>query len=261
MREVTRSSAAPPGARARRRWGLAGLVIVGGIVAAVMVGPSRGPPRGTAEAGGPAVPSADLTKLLAACVHPVRSSEPRDDDARRVRVEFGSCVAVARPGTFLTAAHVARPGGQPARVVVLVNGRELAATVARAVAGLDAVVLSVPDYDGPVLPRAANPPKPGDAVFVAGFPVKYAGTAVPRLLTTRGRVEDPRHPSPLPELQKDDVIRVRGATDLGGSGGAVVNPAGELLGVVVASRFVRNEATDVYAVPVTDLTHVLDDPP
>src|SRR5205085_659249 len=131
-----------------------------------------------------------------------------------VRVEYGSGVAVGRKGVVLTAAHVARPDGKDARVVVLVGDRELPVTVAPLKPGFDVAVLMVPDHDGSFLVLAGAAPKADAAVFVAGFPVKYAGVALPKLVVTNGRIDEPALPSPLKDLHGGMVIRVAGATDL-----------------------------------------------
>ncbi|MFO0825294.1 MAG: serine protease [Gemmataceae bacterium] len=251
----------PPRTDPRHRWRLGvavllALILLPGILV-LTTGHStpHGLPlnSGDGKNDNKASPSRELTERLKACVFPVHARNPDENDLKRVRVELGSCIAVGEKGTFLTAAHVVRGDPKTTRVVVLVGEKELPATVIRSEGGCDAAVLSVPDYDGAVLDLADAPPKRETPVFVAGFPVKFSGAAIPRLIITSGRIDELAVPSPLKELHKGDVIRIVGVSDVGGSGGAVVDPSGSLLGVVYTVRFVGNEVTHIHAIAASDL--------
>ncbi len=142
-------------------------------------------------------------------------------------------------------------------IVVLVGVRELPATVERTVAGCDAVLLRVAKHEGEGLPIAPGLPQLKQTVFIAGYPVKYAGTTFPKLLMTSGQMQEVAAATPIPELHTGKVFLVRGASDVGASGGALVNDKGELLGLVFAVRFRDDEGTHAFAIPLADLAPLL----
>jgi hypothetical protein len=192
---------------------------------------------------------------MSSYVYPVRTTFAIQGDKDHERVERGTAVAVATEGgvLFLTAAHVVSPQRDRKGVVVLLGGNEREARVLRSDNGLDAAVLQVPAYDGKGIPLAERPPAQGRPVFIFGFPVKYAGAAVPKLIATAGEVV--RTDYSYEEIKKP-VLQVKGSSHLGGSGGALVED-GKLSGLVFACRFVGDSATHVYAIPVSELTELL----
>lgn len=104
----------------------------------------RSPTKSRSSPADPAVVN-DRQKTLEETIFPVRAYSPVETGSDRVRVEYGSCIAVSRKGTFLTAAHVVDTRAKKSKVIVLVKGRELAATVSPTAPGSDVVVLNVPD--------------------------------------------------------------------------------------------------------------------
>ena len=190
-------------------------------------------------------------------VYPVRAVFASGDGTGKELVECGSCVAVTHRGgvVFITAAHVVEPRGRLKELSVLLDGNERGATVEKVESGLDAAVLRVPAYAGPGMRLAEHEARVHDRVFIFGYPLKYAGTALPRLIATGGRVVRNHHRH---EGIRQAVLQVAGGSHFGGSGGAVVDADGGLLGMVFAGQFVAGEATHVSAIPSAALKQLLD---
>src|SRR5262249_32981578 len=150
-----------------------------------------------------------------------RSAGDKDEDT----IQHGSCVAVkhGRGVVFLTAAHVVSPEEGRKKVSVLLDGNERGARIERIEKDLDAAVLTVPGYTDGGLDLADAQPEKGQAVFIFGFPVKYSGTAFPRMLTTGGHILELGHPYQGIGVP---VLKVRGGTHSGGSGGAITDADG-----------------------------------
>jgi hypothetical protein len=204
--------------------------------------------------GGHPTPPAALTERVEALILPVRGVV-RTDEGKDV-VRHGSCVAVNHKGgvVFLTAAHVISPEEGRKAVTVLVNGNERDARVEQSDSALDVAVLTVGGYEGKGIDLTDREPTTHAEAFIFGYPVKYAGTAFPRLIGSGGRLLE--HDFAY-EGRKDPVLRLGGGSHPGGSGGAVVDGEARLIGLVFAAQFVKGETTHVYAVPARRLTELL----
>ncbi|ATY15333.1 serine protease [Amycolatopsis sp. AA4] len=95
---------------------------------------------------------------------------------------------------------------------------------------VDIAVLAVPGLRAPVLPFAAQTAKAGDNAVVLGYPLDGPYTATPARV--RGRI-NLRGPDIYDaNTVQRDVFTVRGTVRSGNSGGPMITPDGDVIGVV-----------------------------
>ena len=233
-----------------RHLGLAGAVVAAAAVLGLLAFPSVDPP------GPPEPIPEDVEDRLQSVVFPIRGEQR------------GTAFAVVAPdaplGTMLTAAHVVGVESEGQRVGVEIAGRTHRVLVRRVDPAADVAVLFAAGYDGPALNLSAIPAAEGDLVVLAGYPAVYAGAADPRLICTRGRVDDPTAPWPDETAVIADrpgtLLRVTGTSHHGGSGGPAVDDAGEVLGLTTAATFgdrTRTRSVTMHLVPTDRLLAVL----
>jgi S1-C subfamily serine protease len=141
------------------------------------------------------------------------------------RSSSGSAVVVG-PGLAVTNAHVI--AGADAVFTQLPGARQLRATVVYRDPGLDVAVLRVPGLAAPAprwVPRADR----GDPAVVAGYPL--GGPLRTRPATLRGQASIPNDRG----SGSRDVYVFRGRVQPGNSGGALLDPKGQVIGLVFAS--------------------------
>lgn len=134
---------------------------------------------------------------------------------------------VAAPGLVMTNAHVVAGTDQ---VTVLSGGEELRADVVVYDSGVDVAVLRVPGLSAPVLPFAAERARTGDNAIVLGYPgngpYRPDAARIRERVTLRG-----------PDIYREQTVErevyiLRGAVREGNSGGPLITPEGEVVGVV-----------------------------
>ncbi len=207
----------------------------------------------------PPRPTNDLSQKVGKCVFFLQSTFIHEGDAQKEDVFYGSCVAVAPAGTFVTAAHNLAPRDRLKSVSLTIHGKWVEARPVAADDRCDSAVLAVRKYEGDVLPLAADAPPASAAVFIFGYPTRYSGVVAPDVISTGGWSEGMcPPPADLPGVESS-LLRIRGATNHGGSGGAVVDKSGNLVGLVVAAQFVDNRPVRVYAAPSSRLSELLKD--
>ncbi|WP_194861752.1 MarP family serine protease, partial [Dietzia sp. SYD-A1] len=134
---------------------------------------------------------------------------------------------VASPGLVMTNAHVVA-GTDSVRVVA--GDRELDADVVVYDPGVDVAVLRVPGLQAPVLPFADRQGRSGDDAIVVGYPGN--GPYRPDAARIRERVTL-RGPDIYREATVErEVYILRGSVREGNSGGPLITPAGQVVGVV-----------------------------
>lgn len=134
---------------------------------------------------------------------------------------------VAAPGLVMTNAHVVAGTDQ---VTVLSGGEELAADVVVYDSGVDVAVLRVPELAAPVLPFADQRARTGDNAIVLGYPgngpFRPDAARIRERVTLRG-----------PDIYREQTVErevyiLRGTVREGNSGGPLITPEGEVVGVV-----------------------------
>lgn len=134
---------------------------------------------------------------------------------------------VAAPGLVMTNAHVVAGTD---RVTVLSGGEELSADVVVYDSGVDVAVLRVPELEAPVLPFSDQRARNGDNAIVLGYPgngsYRADAARVRERVTLRG-----------PDIYRAQTVErevyiLRGTVREGNSGGPLITPQGEVVGVV-----------------------------
>jgi len=159
---------------------------------------------------------------------------------------------VLRRGTVVTNAHVVAGVPRP-RVRVGGVGRSYAGRVVVFDPERDLAVLDVPELPAPALPVAGDLSR-GDAAVVAGFPLdgpyRLDAARVREVLRARGEDIYGRQPSVR------EVYSLYARVRPGNSGGPLLSPAGEVVGVVFAKSL---DADDTgYALTMDEAEPVLD---
>ncbi|HEY8472711.1 MAG TPA: trypsin-like peptidase domain-containing protein [Natronosporangium sp.] len=145
----------------------------------------------------------------------------------------GSGVVMSEDGYIITNAHVVEPAaGQPVRVRFS-NGEIAEATVVGADTRSDIAVIRV-DGVGSLTPAQfgdSDQALVGDAVLAIGSPLGYDGSVTQGIVSALDRTlspDDGRGPS------LSGLIQIDAAINRGNSGGALVNLAGEVIGINTA---------------------------
>ncbi|WP_291083837.1 MarP family serine protease, partial [Dietzia sp. UBA5065] len=134
---------------------------------------------------------------------------------------------VAAPGLVMTNAHVVAGTGS---VRVVVGDEELDADVVVYDPRVDIAVLRVPGLEAPVLPFAERRSRTGDDAVVVGFPgngpFRADSARIRERVTLRG-----------PDIYREQTVErevyiLRGTVREGNSGGPLITPEGEVVGVV-----------------------------
>ncbi|MFZ2512810.1 MAG: MarP family serine protease [Gordonia sp. (in: high G+C Gram-positive bacteria)] len=136
---------------------------------------------------------------------------------------------VISPERVMTNAHVVAGTDQVS--VQTSSGTEYAATVVWYNPRNDVAVLDVPGLSAPTLPFAEQSGRTGDDAIILGFPENGPFTVTPvRLRNTVNLVGPDIYQSP--EDVQRQVYTVRGSVRPGNSGGPMITPGGQVLGVV-----------------------------
>lgn len=141
----------------------------------------------------------------------------------RSRRDMGSGVLVAEDGYILTNHHVIN---QVQNIqVALWDGRFASAQVVGSDPGTDLAVLKI-ELDGlPAAPLADQPtPRVGDVVLAIGNALGLSHTVTMGIVSATGR-------NALGAALFEDFIQTDAAINAGNSGGALVNPRGEVIGI------------------------------
>ena len=199
----------------------------------------------------PTVPSGLRAKAESAAFPIVAQFEGQD--GQRIS-EYGSCFSVAPTGVFITCAHVVTPpieGATLVRLNLLMDGAEKPAKAVFTDEKTDTAVLHVDGYTGAGLSLAEQQPVKETTGFVFGYPTRFSGMAMPQLLGSGAIIEDIDHQHPVGG-ETSSVIKVRGTSNFGGSGGPVLNGDGEVIGMALAARFVdatSRQTSHVFVMP------------
>ena len=134
---------------------------------------------------------------------------------------------VAAPGLVMTNAHVVAGTGS---VTVESGGTELDAEVVVYDSSVDIAVLRVDGLDAPALPLAAEHSRTGDNAIVLGYPgngpYRPDAARIRERVTLRG-----------PDIYREQTVErevyiLRGTVREGNSGGPLISPDGQVVGVV-----------------------------
>ena len=167
-----------------------------------------------------------VTKVAAAALPSLASL--RIMGTRRSPVGLGSAVALTGDGYLVTAAHVVANGARG--VAVLGDGIEATFRPVGTDALSDLAVVRV-DTGARAIPAGnADDLQVGQLVVAIGSPLGFAGTVTAGVVSSLGRA------LPVPQAGRviENVIQTDAALNPGNSGGALLNSAGELVGINTA---------------------------
>jgi Trypsin-like peptidase domain len=150
----------------------------------------------------------------------------------------GSAFAFGRRGEYLTNAHVVE-GATHVRVVTK-DGRVASAEVVARDAAVDVARLRS-SLVLPPLHAAPRPPRPGDDVLAIGAPRGLEGTVTQGIVSAVGR-----------RVNGVAMIQTDVAVNPGSSGGPLLTPDGDVLGLTTAKA--PNEEGIAFAVPIATAT-------
>lgn len=176
---------------------------------------------------------------------PMASAEPGSASPLMFRItgDEGSGVIMSEDGYILTNMHVIN---EVTRInAALWDGRIIPARVIGADPATDLAVLKI-ELDGlPVAPLGdASPSRVGDVVLAIGNSLGLSHTVTMGIVSATGRND-------LRSLLYEDFIQTDAAINAGSSGGALVNAAGELIGINTRrSEAVRGAQNIGFAIPI-----------
>lgn len=194
-------------------------------------------------------PPPEATGLTQAVVDAVVPSTVKVQGVACRRIQEGSGWVVA-PGLVVTNAHVV--AGESDTVVQRSDGSEVDATVVAFDPRRDLAVLRAPGLDRPALPRSTASPGDVGAVFghPGGGPLRVAPYQIGRQVVATGTDIYDR------ARTERDVLVLAAGLRPGDSGGALVDPDGEVVGVAFA--IAPDKAGVSYALAMSELDAVLD---
>ncbi|PRX44777.1 colicin V production protein [Prauserella shujinwangii] len=186
-----------------------------------IVAPFQDAPINEIEPPDPALQNSQVVRQLRDSVLKIRGVAPSCS-----RSLEGSGFVVA-PQRVMTNAHVV--AGTEEVAVETPGGTERARVVHYDPA-TDVAVLAVPGLDAPVLRLAQQDAEAGDDAIVLGYPLDGPYTATPARVRQRINLQGPDIYDA--NTVQRDVFTVRGQVRSGNSGGPMVDPGGQVLGVV-----------------------------
>jgi serine protease DegS len=201
------------------------------------------------QVAAPAVVNIYTTQKLAKRDHPLMQDpffrrffgdgQPQD----RLQSSLGSGVIVSPEGYVLTNNHVVAEADEIR--VALKDGRETTATVIGTDPGTDLAVLKITLDALPVLPFRESAMQVGDVVLAIGNPFGVGQTVTQGIVSAIGR-------QGLGINTFEDFIQTDAAINPGNSGGALIDVAGNLVGVNTAiySRSGGNQGIG-FAIPAS----------
>ncbi|WP_373289929.1 trypsin-like peptidase domain-containing protein [Saccharopolyspora thermophila] len=139
----------------------------------------------------------------------------------------GDQFIVISPHRVMTNAHVVAGTD---RVAIEIGRGEFDAEVVLYRPDVDVAVLAVPDLDADAMSFASGPVQPGDDVIALGYPLDGPYTASAGRVRDRIRLRGPDIYDSQTVVR--DVYTVRGKVQSGNSGGPLINPGGQVVGVV-----------------------------
>ena len=162
---------------------------------------------------------------------------------------LGSGVIVRSDGYILTNNHVIAQADQI--VVGLIDGRTAVAKVIGTDPDTDLAVIKVDLQDLPVLPFKLSGNEVGDVVLAIGNPFGVGQTVTQGIISALGR-------SDLSISTYEDFIQTDAAINPGNSGGALIDVAGNLIGINTAIFSQSGGSLGIgFAIPAEVCQHVL----
>lgn len=154
-----------------------------------------------------------LREMIGAIPIPVRRSVPAQN--------LGSGVVFNADGYILTNFHVIKDAREIS--AVLQDGRVIAAKIIGSDEETDLAVLHIDAFNTQTVVVADQPPAVGDVVLAIGNPFGLGNTVTMGIVSAIGRQ--------VSATSSEDFLQTDAPINTGNSGGALVNTAGELVGI------------------------------
>ena len=154
-----------------------------------------------------------LREMIGAIPLPVRRSVPAQN--------LGSGVVFNADGYILTNFHVIKDAREIS--AVLQDGRVIAAKIIGSDEETDLAVLHIDAFNTQTVVVADQPPAVGDVVLAIGNPFGLGNTVTMGIVSAVGRQ--------VSATSSEDFLQTDAPINTGNSGGALVNTAGELVGI------------------------------
>lgn len=169
----------------------------------------------------------DAVKIASPAVVNVynQSFEHRRDDSRgQLQINnLGSGVIMTADGYILTNKHVIQNADQI--IVALQSGSFFSAVLVGSDSLTDLAVLKINAENLPTIPQnEKRPAKIGDVVLAIGNPLNLGQSITQGIISATGR-------NTMSETRRQNFIQTDASINQGNSGGALVNSAGELIGI------------------------------
>ncbi|MGI9017311.1 MAG: trypsin-like peptidase domain-containing protein [Euzebya sp.] len=167
-------------------------------------------------------------------------------------VSSGSAVVFRSDGYLVTNNHVVQDAD--ALQVRLFDGRSLPAEVVGTASTFDLAVLRV-DVDDLIVPGyAESDPRVGETAIAIGAPFGFNSTVTSGIVSATGRTLA----DPASNTQLVDLVQTDAAINPGNSGGALVNAAGQVIGLNTAIVGGRTNDGVGFAVPTSSVVRIAD---
>lgn len=223
----------PPSTRRGPGWLALALAVVaaalgGGIAGGLLVLQLGDDGDGGAQPGGsaPSVVEVDITSAVTDAVQKARPAVVRVESATRRTFDVGSGVVISAEGYILTNAHVVL-GTDQLKVVFADGSERPAVLIGHDYPFNDIAVLQVAPVGLTVMETAdSDALRPGETVIAIGNPLGELYGSV-----TVGVISGLNRSRLLDGVRHDDIIQTDAAVNSGNSGGALVNLAGQLVGI------------------------------
>ena len=164
----------------------------------------------------------------------------------------GSAVVYRADGFLITNNHVIA-GARDVRVR-LTDGRTRDATVVGTAASFDLAVLQI-DADDLMVPEYADgDPRVGETAIAIGAPFGFDSTVTSGIVSALGRTLS----DPISNVSLVDLVQTDAAINPGNSGGALVNAAGQVIGINTAIVGGGTNDGVGFAVPTSTVLRVAD---
>lgn len=189
---------------------------------------------------------ADVAEALLPSVAVVETA-----NAAGQQIGSGSAVVYRGDGYLVTNNHVIDGAAQVR--VRLTDGRTRAAEVIGTAAQFDLAVLQIEAEDLVVPAYAADDPRVGETAIAIGAPFGFDSTVTSGIVSALGRtLGDPAGPTLV------DLVQTDAAINPGNSGGALVNAAGQVIGINTAIVGGGTNDGVGFAVPTSTVIRVAD---
>ena len=180
--------------------------------------------------------------------------DPRSQ-ARQARIAFGSGVIISQDGYIMTNNHVV--AGSEEITVTLNDNRTFKAKLIGRDPGSDIALIKIEGKDLPTIPFGdSDKLRLGEWVLAVGNPFNLTSTVTAGIVSAKSRSTA----AAGDQLEVSAFIQTDAAVNSGNSGGALVNAAGELIGIntMIYSQ-TGNYAGYSFAVPINIAAKVVSD--